>query len=250
MAPPFRLWFAPLALALAMIAVSPARADEFTPSQKKAIEGIIHDYLVNNPDALIEALQKAEDKLNSDAHDKALQTLARRRSEVYDDPLTPVAGNPHGDVAIVEFFDYRCPYCKEVQPSLDTLLHRDHGLRFVYKELPVLGPASVTAAHAALAAREQGKYDAFHEAMMATRGHITDDTVFQVASSVGLDVERLRHDMAAPAIGKEIKANLALADALGIHGTPGFVIGGHIVPGAVDLSSLKEMIAAARKEKH
>jgi protein-disulfide isomerase len=119
-------------------------------------------------------------------------------------------------------------------------------MRFVYKEFPVLGPASVTAARAALAARKQGKYDAFHRAMMAMKGQINEATVFKVASSVGLDVARLKRDMTAPEIDRMLKANLDLADALDIHGTPGFVIGDEIVPGAVSLDDLKQLIATAR----
>jgi len=114
--------------------------------------------------------------------------------------------------------------------------------------MPVLGPQSVTAAHAALAAERQGKYEAFHNAMMATKGQITDETVYKVAGSVGLDVERLKQDMSAPEIGQALKTNLALADALNIRGTPGFIVGNHIVPGAIDLDALRNMVAEARKE--
>ena len=199
------------------------------------------------PDVPIEALRAAEDKANLDADVKAAQVLRDRRREVFDDPATPVGGNPQGDVTIVEFFDYRCPYCKQVQPSLQTLLDQDRKLRFIYKEMPVLGAPSVVAAHAALAARLQGKYEAFHTAMMATKGQITNDVVYQVAASVGLDVDRLKRDMAAPEIDQAVKANLALATALDIHGTPGFIIGDHIVPGAIDLDALKNLIAEVRK---
>jgi protein-disulfide isomerase len=238
------------ALACGFITALPAqslRAAEIPAPQREAIEGIIHDYLLKNPDVLIEALRGAEDKLNREADVNAAKVLADRRSEIFNDPATPVGGNPQGDVTIVEFFDYRCPYCKQVLPSLQTLLNEDHKLRFIYKEMPVLGPVSVVAAHAALAARRQGKYDAFHNAMMATKGQITDDTVYRVAGSVGLDIDRLKQDMAAPEIEREIKANLALADELNIRGTPGFIIGGHIVPGALDLDALKNMVAEARK---
>jgi len=222
-------------------------AAEITPEQRQAIEGIIHDYLMQNPDVLIEALRAAEDKASRDADAKAALVLKDRRGEVFDDPATPVGGNPQGDVTIVEFFDYRCPYCKQVQPSLQALLDQDHNLRFIYKEMPVLGAPSVTAAHAALAARLQGKYEAFHAAMMATKGQITDDVVYQVAGSVGLDVDRLKRDMATPEIDRALKANLALANALDIRGTPGFIIGDHIVPGAIDLDALKDLVASARK---
>ena len=240
---PLRAPFAALALAGAFLCAMPLcsiEAAEFTPEQRQAIEVIIHDYLMQNPDVLIEALRAAEDA-------KANQVLSDRHHEIFDDPATPVGGNPQGDVTIVEFFDYRCPYCKQVQPTLQALLDQDHKLRFIYKEMPVLGAPSVTAAHAALAARLQGKYEHFHTAMMATKGQITDEVVYQVAGSVGLDVDRLKRDMAAPEIAQALKANLALASALEIRGTPGFIIGEHIVPGAIDLDALKNLVADARK---
>jgi protein-disulfide isomerase len=223
------------------------RAAEISPAQRQAIEGIIHDYLMQNPDVLIEAVRGAEDKLSRAADAKASKMLTDRRSEIFDDPATPAGGNPRGDVTIVEFFDYRCPYCKQVLPTLQTLLKEDRNLRFIYKEMPVLGPVSVTTAHAALAAQRQGKYEVFHNAMMGTKGQITEDTVFKVAGSVGLDVDRLKQDMATPEIERALKDNLALAAALNIRGTPGFVIGNHIVPAALDLETLKGMIAGARK---
>jgi protein-disulfide isomerase len=237
------------ALACALLAVATPRsvaAADISPEQRKAIEGIIHDYLMQNPDVLIDALRAAEAKANRDADAKAALVLKDRRSEVFDDPATPVGGNPQGDVTIVEFFDYRCPYCKQVQPTLQTLLDQDRRLRFVYKEMPVLGPSSVLAAHAALAAQRQDKYEAFHTAMMAAKGQITEDVVYKVAGSVGLDLDRLKRDMAAPEIERAVKANLALASALDIRGTPGFIIGEHIVPGAIDLDALKNLIEEAR----
>jgi protein-disulfide isomerase len=247
---PYRMPLAALAVACGLTAALHAqaiRAAEIPSEQRQAIEGIIHDYLLNNPDVLIEALRSAEEKVNREADAKATTILSDRASEVFDNPATPVGGNPKGNVTIVEFFDYRCPYCKQVLPALQALLKEDHGLRFVYKEFPVLGPASVTAAHAALAAQRQGKYEAFHTAMMAAKGQITEDTIYKVAGSVGLDVDRLKQDMAAPEIEQELKANLALAEALNIRGTPGFIIGKKIVPGALDLDALKDMIAEARK---
>lgn len=243
-----RLWavFLWLGALVALLPAVPASAAEFTPEQHRAIEAIIRDYLKKNPDVMLDALQAAEDKIKRDTHVKASAALVAHRHEVFDDPDTPVAGDPQGDVSLAEFFDYRCPYCKEVEPELEALLGQDRRLRFVYKEFPVLGPASVTAARAALAARKQGKYDAFHRAMMAMKGQINEATVFKVASSVGLDVARLKRDMTAPEIDRMLKANLDLADALDIHGTPGFVIGDEIVPGAVSLDDLKQLIATAR----
>ena len=241
-----------LALGLGITAVAmllrPALSADFTPDQRKAIEAIIHDYLVKNPEVMLDALEAAKEKLTKDAHDKAGAALSERRHEIFEDPASPVAGNPKGDVTLVEFFDYRCPYCKQVEPSLEALLGEDRELRFVYKEMPVLGPASVIAARVALAARNQGKYDAFHKAMMNTKGQIDEATVFKVAGSVGLDIDRLKRDMNTPEVQQTIKANLDLAESLDIRGTPGFVIGQEIVPGAVDLGTLKQLIADARKK--
>ena len=240
-----------LALACAFLAIAPAcplGAAEITPEQRKAIEAIIHDYLMQNPDVLIDALREAEAKANSDAEIKAAQVLRDRRHEVFDDPATPVGGNPQGDVTVVEFFDYRCPYCKQVHPAIQKLLDEDRKLRFVYKEFPVLGEQSDIAAHAALAARLQGKYEPFHNAMMAAKGQITEEAVYRIADSIGLDVDRLKRDMTDPEIDRALNANRSLAKALDLRGTPGFVIGDHIVPGAIDLDALKTMVADARKQ--
>jgi protein-disulfide isomerase len=202
-----------------------------------------HAMSTQNPNPSIKPV-RAKDEAIREAD--AGKVMNDRRSEIFDDPATPVGGNPHGDVTIVEFFDYHCPYCKKVQPELQALLDQDHKLRFIYKEMPVLGPASVVAARAALAAQRQGKYEAFHAAMMGTKGQITEDTIDKVAGSVGLDVDWLKQDMAAPEIMRALRANVALANALNIHGTPGFIIGDRIVAGAIDLDTLKTIIAAAR----
>jgi protein-disulfide isomerase len=245
---PARFLFA-LLLAAASVAVvrpSVAAAADFTPDQKKEIEAIVHDYLKSHPEALIDAIQGAEDKLKADEKDKAVQQLATHRQEVFNDPQSPIAGNPRGDVTLVEFFDYRCPYCKQVEPALEKLIGDDRQLKFVYKEFPVLGPDSETAARVALAAKQQGKYDSFHRAMMNTQGHIDEATIFKVASSVGLDVDRARQDMKSPDIDKELKANLDLGGALDLSGTPSFIVGDTIVPGAISAADLKQLIATAR----
>jgi protein-disulfide isomerase len=235
-------------VAVAAVPLRPAGAAELAPEQRREIESIIHDYLLQHPEVLIEAMRAAEEKVKTEAGEKAQQALAARRGEIFDDPGTPVGGNPKGDVTLVEFFDYRCPYCKQVQPRLKELLAGDHQLRIAYKEFPILGSVSVAAARAALAAQRQGKYEAFHNAMMVASGQITEDTVYQVAEEVGLDVDRLKRDMATPQIEAALKANHALAEALDITGTPGFVIGDQIVPGAIELSSLKELVTEAHRK--
>jgi protein-disulfide isomerase len=238
-----------ICLAAALLAATPlARAaDAVTPAQKSAFEQIIHDYILQHPEVVIEALQSAEDKMKAQGEERARAAVVERRQELLEDPAAPVAGNPKGDVTIVEFFDYRCPYCKQVEPALEALLKEDRQLRIVYKELPILGKDSVYATRAALAARKQAKYDKFHTAMMAAKGQIDEKTVLQVAASSGLDIERLKSDMNASEIDDVIKRNYDLAQALDIHGTPAFVIGGELVPGAIDIATMKQKIAAARK---
>ena len=204
-----------------------------------------HASLTQNPNPLIKALPGAKDELAREAD--AGEVLNDRRSEIFDDPATPVGGNPHGDVTVVEFFDYRCPYCKQVEPSLDALLKEDGKLRIVYKEFPILGEASVYATRVALAAKKQGKYAEFHRAMMATKGDINDETVLKVATSIGLDVSKIKADMSAPEIDKLIDTNYGLADALNIQGTPAIILGDNLIPGAIDLDTLRKDIAAARR---
>jgi protein-disulfide isomerase len=150
-------------------------------------------------------------------------------------------------VTLVEFFDYRCPYCKQVSPSLQALLKEDPKLRVVYKEFPVLGRESVFAARAALAARKQGKYELFHNALMALKGQLGDDIVLKTAGAVGIDVEKLKADMGAPEIEAQIRRNHELAQALDIRGTPAFIVGTTLIPGAVDVATLRQKIAEARK---
>ncbi len=151
--------------------------------------------------------------------------------KVLHDPASPVMGNPHGDVTIVEFFDYACPYCKAMQPRLERLLRTDHGVKLIVKEFPILTDESQVATKVALAAARQGKYAQFHDAMMDYRGPWDTDAIWQTARAVGLDLPRLRKDMASPAITQEIINNFNLARALRIFQTPGVIVGTHILTG-------------------
>jgi protein-disulfide isomerase len=239
----------PLVVWPALAAPPALAADAFSAEQRQAIEAIVRDYLIKNPEVIIEVIEAAKAKLSSDAEAQRAKVLVERRQDIFEDPNAPVAGNPKGDVTLVEFFDYRCPYCKQVAPAIEALLGEDKQLRVVYKEFPVLGPDSVTAARAALAARKQEKYEALHQALMGMRGQITEAAIFNAAKSAGVDVERLKRDMAAPEIDQMLQANHRLAAALDISGTPGFVIGDEVVPGAVSVDALRQLIAAARSEK-
>jgi protein-disulfide isomerase len=239
-----------LALLLLLFLLAPLQAvgaAPFTPEQEEAIGRILRQYLEDHPEAVLEALEAAEAKAKTAAAEKAKQAVATKQRELEADPASPVVGNPKGDVTLVEFFDYRCPYCKQVAPSLAMLLEEDKRLRVVMKEFPILGKESVIAARAALAAELQGKYAPFHHALMAVKGPLAEAVVYQTATGAGLDVERLKSDMARPEIEAQLRANYDLAQTLGIRGTPAFVVGGELIPGAVDLATLRRKIAAARK---
>jgi protein-disulfide isomerase len=238
---------------LFVVAASTAFADPapappaFTPEQRRALDEAIKDYIQRNPEIVLEALDAAKRKAEQAKNDETQRILASRRDELVADPTSPVGGNPEGDVTIVEFFDYRCPYCKQVEPSLEALLKQDPKLRIVYKEFPILGPASVYAARVALAAQKQGKYAGFHAAMMATKGEIDEAVILRVARLAGLDTERVRKDIAAPEIDAILRHNFDLAQALAISGTPGFIIGNDIAEGAADIDALTRMVADARR---
>jgi protein-disulfide isomerase len=234
-------------LAAASLAPWALAEDALTPAQKAAVDQEIRDYLAKHPEALIEALKAMQAANDAQEAAEVRAVIAAKHQALFDDPEDLVQGNSKGDATIVEFFDYRCPYCKQIEPRLDALLLEDRKLRIVYKEFPILGAASVFATHAALAAKKQGKYAEFHRAMMAAKGNISDDTVLEVAASVGLDMTKLKKDMSAPEIDRIIQENYALAQALHIDGTPGIIIGDTLVPGAVDIATLRKDIAAARK---
>lgn len=214
-----------------------------------AFERRVRDYLVANPEVIVEAMKNFERKQREAEQTEAQAALATHREELLNSPESPVGGNPQGDVTMVEFFDYNCPYCRQVAPAMVEAEEDDPQLRIVYKEFPILGPNSVFAARAALAARRQNLYPQFHKAMMQVSGATDEAQVIAVAEEIGLDVEQLRTDMQDPAIDTEIERNLALARALRINGTPGFVIGEEILRGATDLQTMQRLIDQARKDR-
>jgi protein-disulfide isomerase len=241
----FRAALMPGLVATALLAM-PARADE-TPAAAPAITlDQAVDALKQNPAAVDFLLRHPQAVLDALLAERAPGIIAEKQKELLQDSDDLVDGNAKGDAAIVEFFDYRCPYCKQIEPVLDALLREDKKLRIIYKEFPVLGDASVFATRVALASRSQGKYPAFHRAMMAAKGNIDNDFVLKVAASVGLDLKKLKAELDAPDINRIIKANYDLADALSIQGTPGIIVGSILIPGAVDIDTLRKEIAAAR----
>jgi protein-disulfide isomerase len=174
------------------------------------------------------------------------QLIASKTAALLNDPLTPVIGGPQADVAIVEFFDYACPFCKAVEPRLEKLLKDDRGVKLVVKEFPILTPESLVGAKAALASVKQGKYEQFHQAMMMFKGRLQSSAIFDIAKDVGLDVGRLRKDMQAPEITDAIIANFNLARSVRIFETPGFIVGAHMLTGPSADIDFPKVVAAAR----
>ena len=159
-------------------------------------------------------------------------------------------GNPKGDVTIVEFFDTRCPYCRHLDPTMTQFLGHDPGVKLVFKDLPILGPASLLGSKALLAAQRQGGYAKLRAAIMQAPPDTTIDIIRTLALAAGLDWPRLQHDMDDPAIQQRLDANLQLAHVLGIEGTPALVIGNEMIPGAVDVADLQKAVADARTARN
>lgn len=228
-----------VAAALLLPSAAPAQtADE-------AFGERVREYLLANPEVIVEALTLYQQRQEAEEARLARDALVSLRDEI-EDGGSPWSGNADGDVIVVEFFDYQCGYCRRMHEPLQALLENDDQIRFVYKEFPILGPVSVIAARAALASREQGLYVEFHNALMGHPTQLTETIIFELAESLGLDLQRLRADMSSPAVMLEIQFNLQLAHALGIGGTPTFVIGDQVIRGAVPRSTLETAIAAAR----
>jgi protein-disulfide isomerase len=207
----------------------------------------IRDYLLANPEVLVEAMQELERRQDSQRDAVAQKGVQENQAQLFRDADSPIGGNPNGDVVIVDFNDYQCPYCKRAHQALKSVVGADGHVKVIYKDLPILGDASKIAAAAALASVKQGKHLAYHNALMEYSGKLDRDRILEIASSVGLDRAQLEKDMEDPKIKKAIERNLALATALGVRGTPAFVIGKQFVPGAVDAAALKQLIADARK---
>lgn len=236
------------ALGLFLIAPGIATAGEAPdPALRQQVETIIQEYLRAHPEAVVDALREMERRSRQAEAQRAVEAIKANAAALFQDPASPVGGNAKGKVTLVEFFDYQCGYCKRVAGELTKLLAADPEIRFVYKELPILGPVSVFAARAALAAVPQGKYAAFHEALMLTGDRLTEESVISLANGVGLDVAKLKTNMQGQAVADQLAATATLAEALGIRGTPALVTPAELYPGAADLPTLKALIARARK---
>jgi protein-disulfide isomerase len=233
-------------IAVAAIFVLPAQAAEFGPEQKKELGDIIRQYLMENPEVLRDAMQELERKQQMAEESARADSLKSMSADIFHNGDDLVGGNPKGKVAVVEFFDYNCGYCKRAFPDVMKMIHRDKDLKLVMKEFPILGPGSVYAARAALASRKQGKYWEYHLAMMAHEGRIDEQVADQIAQATGLDVKKLKADMEADEVNQVITRNMQLAESLKIQGTPAFIIDETVIPGAVGFDALAAAVKQVR----
>lgn len=242
------------AMALAVMA-GPATAHAaeapkapFNEEQKAALEDFVRDFIMNNPEVLIESVNKmreAEVKKQDEAAKSALET---KKDFFYNNPQLPSVGNPKADITVVEFFDYNCGYCKHALDTVKKNVENDKNVRFVFIDLPILSPQSETAAKWALAANKQGKYWEYYQALLESTAPKSDENLADIAKSVGLDVERLKKDAASDEVSAIIAANHEAARALNVSGTPAFVIGDEIVRGYMEYEGMKSVIADQRKK--
>ncbi|CUJ42202.1 MULTISPECIES: DsbA family protein [Rhodobacterales] len=210
------------------------------------IKELVLEAIRENPGIVFEAAQLFEEQQQALQAQAAAEVLDTEKATLENDPNAPVLGNPEGDVTVVEFFDYNCPYCRRVKPEMEALLAADPNVRVVYREWPILGEGSVFAARAALASRNQDKYEEFHWAMMQLKQRAEEATIIRVAEDIGLDVAQLRRDMNAPEIEEHIQTSMRLAQSLGFSGTPSFVIGDSLAPGLIQADQMIELVDQAR----
>ena len=232
-------------------AADTASSQPFSDTQRHAIESIIKDYLVQHPDVLQDAMDALDKRQKQADADKAHEMIVAHNASLFNSPHQVVLGNPQGKVTMVEFFDYNCGFCKRALPDMVELLKTDPDLKFVLKEFPVLGPGSVEAAHVAVAVRMQDgtgkKYLEFHQKLLGGRGPADKAHALAAAKDVGFDMARIEKDMDSDEVKNTIDEDMKLADALGVNGTPSYVVGDELVIGAVGLDELKAKIKAGRK---
>ncbi len=234
--------------ALSLLAVSPAAAEEFSATQKEEIGALVKSYLLENPGVIFEAVSLHEANMKKESAEKAA-AMIEDNYKTLNDPAETVFGNKDGDITIVEFFDYNCGYCKRALPDLQKVVEDDPNVRIVFKEMPILGPTSRTAATWALAAKKQGKYFEYHTALMDHAGPKEEGELEKIARNMGLDVEKMKVDANSQEINQQLAKDMELSQKIGVQGTPAFVIGKTFIPGYVGVDGLKDAVAKERAKK-
>jgi protein-disulfide isomerase len=231
-----------------LLAAAPVEAQAQSELPRDEVERIVREYLLREPEIIMQAIEELQRRREAEAAVEQRERLAGEEGALYADARDPVLGNPDGDVTLIEFFDYRCGYCRVMAEPMQALLADDPNLRVVMKEFPILGPDSLLASRAALAAHRQGGYEAMHWALLA-ENRIDEAVITRLAEEQGLDVDQLLADMEAEPIAAHIQDNILLAQGLDINGTPSFVIGETVLPGAVPVERLAGLVAEQRAAK-
>lgn len=235
----------------AVLLISPiSNAKQFNKDQVNQIQQIVHDYLIKNPEILVEVSNALQQKQLTAITSRVESTVPKYADQLFQANYRPTAGNPKGNIKMVEFFDYQCPHCKIMAPLIDQLIKANNDLKVIFIEWPIFGPNSNYAAQAALASMEQGKYYAFHNALLNKGYPLDKQTVLKIAKKVGINTRKLQKDMKDKAIDQQLKTNFELAKQTGIAqiGTPAFIIGNvdknqfRFVPGQVDQAALQKAI--------
>ncbi len=217
---------------------------------KEEVEKIVAEYLQSHPQEIIDSVTKHQQNAMEQENTRMQESVKNKLSELENDTTSPVVGNKNGDVTVIEFFDYNCGYCKKAYPSVIKLIEEDKDIKFVFKELPILGPNSELASRAALAVNmiSPQKYFPFHKKLMETR--ITGQEVINsIAKELGIDVAAMETKMKSEELGKIISKDRDMATSIGIHGTPAFIVAGILVPGFIEHDALKALVTKARNDK-
>lgn len=245
-----------------LIAASTANAAtpaaNVSPAERAKIESVVHDYLVSNPQVIVEAVQTLQRKQYEQAEQTVKQTqkiAPQFANALFNQKGDPMAGNPDGAITIVEFFDYQCPHCVDMAPVIDSIIKANPNVRYIFKEFPIRGPVSDFASRAAIAANMQGKYYVFSHALLTAKQEpLTQDSILKIAKDAGLDVDKLKKDMDGDAVASQLKANIKLAQDLKLFGTPAFFISKSknttnvaYVPGQMNQQQMQAAIDTANK---
>lgn len=226
-----------------------APAAVFNAQERAAIGAIVRDYLIANPEVLMEVLDALDARESAADEARIAAAIEANRAALERDGHSYVAGNPDADITVVEFFDYRCPACKMASDDVRRMIETRDDVRVVFKEFPILGPDSTLASRAAIAAIPMGGYLEFHFAMLANEGPLDRARILEIAREVGLDSARLERAMDSAKVAEIIDANYALAREIGVTGTPAFIIGNKLIPGAAPLEEIERVIAAERARR-
>jgi protein-disulfide isomerase len=224
------------------LAQQPPAEESRNATEKMAVEMIVKEYILQHPEVLVESVRLYQDRERAAQRQRSREAAVANLHDLQQDPSSPVTGRESG-VTIVEFFDYRCGYCKRAEPAVLKLLAEHPDVRFIFKEFPILGPESSLAAKASLAAARQGAYLKFHQALMGLTGSITMNTIEELAGKQGLDVSKLKVAMESPEVQSALARNRDLGAKLGVNATPTFVVGSELISGAIDTATFERLVA-------